>query len=85
MVTYGRVYALFTHIKDRSFGRRAVYRGGMAAMAIELYLIGILNVWADKSSVAWTVAILTLVWTYTFQLSAGQLGKSLKVSPENVS
>jgi SP family general alpha glucoside:H+ symporter-like MFS transporter len=46
----------------------------MAAMAIELCLIGILNVWTDKPGVAWTQAVLTLVWTFTFQLSAGQLG-----------
>ena len=44
-------------------------------MAIELCLIGILNVWTDRPAVAWTQAILTLVWTFTFQLSAGQLGK----------
>lgn len=43
-------------------------------MAIELCLIGVLNVWTDKPAVAWSQAILTLVWTFTFQLSAGQLG-----------
>lgn len=47
----------------------------MAAMAIELCLIGILNVWTSHASVAWAQAILTLIWTVTFQLSAGQLGK----------
>jgi len=47
----------------------------MAAIATELCLIGILNVWTDNPSVAWAQAILTLVWTVTFQLSAGQLGK----------
>ena len=59
------------------FGRRTVYVVGMAAMAIELYLIGILNIWTDRKPVAWTQAILTLVWTFTFQLSAGQLGWAL--------
>ena len=59
------------------FGRRTVYIWGMAAMAIELILIGILNVWTDHKSVAWVQAILTLVWTFTFQLSAGQLGWAL--------
>lgn len=59
------------------FGRRDIYIWGMAAMAIELILIGILNVWTDRDSVAWVQAILTLVWTFTFQLSAGQLGWAL--------
>ena len=60
----------------RYFGRRTVYVWGMAAMAIELCLIGLLNVWTSRPSVAWAQAVLTLVWTFTFQLSAGQLGKS---------
>lgn len=59
------------------FGRRTVYVWGMAAMAIELILIGVLNIWTHHTSVAWTQAILTLVWTFTFQLSAGQLGWAL--------
>ena len=46
----------------------------MAAMAIELCLIGILNPWTHIKAVGWVQAILTLVWTFTFQLSAGQLG-----------
>lgn len=62
---------------DRYFGRRTVYIVGMAAMAVELCLIGILNIWTDRPAVAWTQAILTLVWTVTFQLSAGQLGWAL--------
>lgn len=49
----------------------------MAAMAIELCLIGILNVWTERTSVAYAQAVLTLVWTFTFQLSAGQLGWAL--------
>ncbi|EXJ57713.1 uncharacterized protein A1O5_12503 [Cladophialophora psammophila CBS 110553] len=59
------------------FGRRTVYVWGMCAMAIELCLIGILNPWTNRPSVAWTQAVLTLVWTVTFQLSAGQLGWAL--------
>lgn len=59
------------------FGRRTVYVWGMAAMAAELILIGILNPWTNQKPVAWTQAILTLVWTVTFQLSAGQLGWAL--------
>lgn len=74
MVTYDIFKALLTDIMNRYFGRRTVYVVGMAAMAIELCLIGVLNVWTDKPAVAWTQAVLTLVWTFTFQLSAGQLG-----------
>lgn len=59
------------------FGRRPIYVAGMAAMAFELCLIGILNPWTDRTPVAWVQAILTLVWTFTFQLSAGQLGWAL--------
>lgn len=59
------------------FGRRTVYIWGMGAMATELCLIGILNVWTNRPTVAWTQAVLTLVWTFTFQLSAGQLGWAL--------
>ena len=70
------VYNLLTHV-PRYFGRRTVYVWGMFFMAIELCLIGILNPWTHKKSVAWTQAILTLVWTATFQLSAGQLGWAL--------
>lgn len=59
------------------FGRRTVYVWGMFAMAVELCIIGILNVWTSHQSVAWAQAILTLIWTFTFQLSAGQLGWAL--------
>lgn len=59
------------------FGRRTIYVWGMFAMAIELFLIGILNVWTARREVAWVQAILTLIWTFTFQLSAGQLGWAL--------
>lgn len=47
----------------------------MGAMATELCLVGILNIWNDRPAVAWAQAVLTLVWTFTFQLSAGQLGE----------
>lgn len=48
----------------------------MAAMALELCIIGILNPWTERKNIAWVQAIMTLVWTATFQLSAGQLGMS---------
>ncbi|KAJ5611046.1 general alpha-glucoside permease [Penicillium lagena] len=58
------------------FGRRTIYLWGVASMCIVLFLIGILNVWTEHKSVALTQAILSLVWTFIFQLSAGQLGWS---------
>ena len=58
------------------FGRRTVYLWGVASMCIVLFLIGILNVWTEHKQVALTQAILSLVWTFIFQLSVGQLGWS---------
>lgn len=59
-------------------GRRKIYVAGMLIMAGELYLIGLLNVFADSNNfVAMLQAALTLVWTFTFQLSVGQLGWAL--------
>ena len=49
----------------------------MAAMATELCIIGILNPWTSNNNIAWGQAVLTLIWTFTFQLSAGQLGWAL--------
>jgi SP family general alpha glucoside:H+ symporter-like MFS transporter len=46
-------------------------------MCISLILIGILNVWTDRKEVDIAQAVLTLVWTFIFQLSAGQLGWAL--------
>jgi SP family general alpha glucoside:H+ symporter-like MFS transporter len=45
------------------FGRRTI-----------LMLIGILNVHTSEHSFGMTQAVLTLVWTFVFQLSVGQLG-----------
>ena len=59
------------------FGRRTIYIIGMFAMSMTLYIIGILNLWTDQNNVALTQASLTLVWTFLFQLSAGQLGWAL--------
>ncbi|KAK4943144.1 hypothetical protein LTR10_017168 [Elasticomyces elasticus] len=60
------------------FGRRKIYVAGMLAMAGELFLIGILNIFSTTIPfVAMVQAGLTLVWTFTFQLSVGQLGWAL--------
>jgi MFS transporter, SP family, general alpha glucoside:H+ symporter len=58
-------------------GRRTIYVWGMGGMCLTLILIGILNVWTDRKGVALTQAALTLLWTFIFQLSAGQLGWAL--------
>jgi SP family general alpha glucoside:H+ symporter-like MFS transporter len=58
-------------------GRRTIYLWGMLTMSIILYIIGILNVWTTHSSVGLAQAVLTLIWTFVFQLSVGQLGWSL--------
>ncbi|PVH78505.1 MFS general substrate transporter [Cadophora sp. DSE1049] len=56
------------------FGRRTIYVSGMTGMCAVLMLIGILNIWTDRPSIGMTQAVLTLLWTFIFQPSAGQLG-----------
>lgn len=46
-------------------------------MCFVLMLIGVLNVWTDRPSVGLAQAVLTLLWTFIFQLSAGQFGWAL--------
>lgn len=58
-------------------GRRKIYLTGMFTMAMTLFVIGILNVKTHTKSIGMTQAVLTLVWTFTFQLSVGQLGWAL--------
>lgn len=58
-------------------GRRTIYVWGMGGMCFVLLLIGVLNVWTDRPAVGMSQAILTLLWTFIFQLSAGQLGWAL--------
>ncbi|KAK3192262.1 hypothetical protein K4F52_001475 [Lecanicillium sp. MT-2017a] len=60
-----------------NFGRRTIYVCGMGAMCFVLMLIGILNIWTRTPGVAMTQACLTMLWTFVFQLSAGQLGWAL--------
>lgn len=55
------------------FGRRRIYIWGMIAMCVILLSIGILNVWTSKHSIALAQAVLTLLWTFVFQLTVGQL------------
>lgn len=60
------------------FGRRTIYVAGMAGMCVVLLLIGILSPWTGKlAGIGLTQACLTLLWTFMFQLSAGQLGWAL--------
>ncbi|KAF5009982.1 hypothetical protein FDECE_3843 [Fusarium decemcellulare] len=58
-------------------GRRTAYLYGMFAMFVILFIIGGLNTRTEDHAVAMTQAVLTLVWTFVFQLSAGQLGWAL--------
>lgn len=55
-------------------GRRRTYLSGMGTMFMILMIIGIMNPWNDRDSIAYAQACLTLVWTFIFQLSVGQLG-----------
>ncbi|KAK7450369.1 hypothetical protein CaCOL14_003202 [Colletotrichum acutatum] len=61
------------------FGRRRIYLWGMFSMSTILFIIGILDRIgrlpnAPSSPIGWIQACLTLVWTFIFQLSVGQLG-----------
>ena len=46
-------------------------------MTTILFLIGFLNIKSGNQQIIITQAALTLIWTFTFQLSAGQLGWAL--------
>ncbi|KHO00160.1 maltose permease MAL31 [Metarhizium album ARSEF 1941] len=56
------------------FGRRQIYLCGLLTMSALLFVIGVLNVWNRNADIGMAQAVLTLVWTFIFQLSAGQLG-----------
>lgn len=55
-------------------GRRKTYFVGMCVLTTILLLIGFLNIKTSIKSVATAQASLTLIWTFVFQLSVGQLG-----------
>ncbi|ERS95175.1 hypothetical protein HMPREF1624_08386 [Sporothrix schenckii ATCC 58251] len=59
------------------YGRRTIFLGGMAAMACLLAAVGVLGLLDRRRTivaVGLVQAALTLVWTFVFQLSVGQLG-----------
>ncbi|OLN88135.1 Maltose permease MAL31-like protein 1 [Colletotrichum chlorophyti] len=61
------------------FGRRRIFLWGMFTMSVILFVIGVLDEFTYSSStlskaIGWAQAALTLVWTFIFQLSVGQLG-----------
>nr|AOC89493.1 hypothetical protein FGSG_00070 [Fusarium vorosii] len=58
-------------------GRRTAYLYGMFTMGIILFIIGILNTRTENDKIGMAQAVLTLIWTFVFQLSAGQLGWAL--------
>lgn len=49
----------------------------MAFMSLTLFCIGFLGIKGDNDSFGMAQAVLTLIWTFAFQLSAGQLGWAL--------
>ena len=56
-------------------GRRRAYITGMATCMTSLLIIGILQTRAEGNrSIGLAQAVLTLVWTFVFQLSMGQFG-----------
>lgn len=59
------------------YGRRRIFLWGMFTLFLIQYAIGILNIWTENDTVAMSQAVLTLVWTFVFQLSIGQLGWAL--------
>ncbi|KAF8855164.1 maltose permease MAL31 [Acephala macrosclerotiorum] len=75
MALFGTLVAWFALMPY--FGRRTIYLWGMLTMSIILFTIGILNVKTENHGIGMTQAVLTLLWTLTFQLSAGQLGWAL--------
>ncbi|KAL7927389.1 general substrate transporter [Trichoderma austrokoningii] len=58
-------------------GRRTAYVTGMFVMSIILIIIGGLNAKTSDHGIGMAQAVLTLLWTFVFQLSAGQLGWAL--------
>lgn len=58
-------------------GRRTIYLCGMFTMAVILFIIGFLNIRTGQSGVGLSQAVLTLLWTFIFQLTVGQLGWAL--------
>ncbi|KAH7139942.1 general substrate transporter [Dactylonectria estremocensis] len=78
----GNSMALFATIISWVFvmpyvGRRTAYVTGMFVMFVILFIIGGLNARTDNDKIGMAQAVLTLVWTFVFQLSAGQLGWAL--------
>jgi SP family general alpha glucoside:H+ symporter-like MFS transporter len=59
------------------FGRRTIYLWGTFGMTVILFLIGILNIRTSEHSFTLAQAVLTLLWTFVFQLTVGQLAWAL--------
>ncbi|KAH6711574.1 maltose permease MAL31 [Leptodontidium sp. MPI-SDFR-AT-0119] len=56
------------------FGRRTIYLWGLAIMASILLLIGILSARGSEYAFGIAQTALTLLWTFFYQLTVGQLG-----------
>ncbi|KAF9884587.1 hypothetical protein FE257_001471 [Aspergillus nanangensis] len=57
-----------------ALGRRSVYLGGMALMALYLLIIGLLTLGHSNRSVVWAQSGLCILWLLTFSLSVAPLG-----------
>lgn len=55
-------------------GRRKTYLVGICVLTTILLVIGLLNIGTSHKAIATAQACLTLIWTFIFQLSVGQLG-----------
>ncbi|WEW57889.1 hypothetical protein PRK78_003356 [Emydomyces testavorans] len=58
------------------FGRREIYGTGLAAMAVILFVIGILDCvpnYLERPGIIWAQSSMMLVWNFTYDLSVGPI------------
>lgn len=59
----------------RGFGRRPLYIGGVAAMSLCLFIIGILTIPSSSNeNIIWAQSALCIIWLFSFSLSVGPVG-----------
>lgn len=62
------------------YGRRTIYGGGLALLALLQLLIGILDCMPDKAKrpgIIWTQASLLITWNFFYNLTIGPVGFSI--------
>lgn len=70
----GFVGVLFSWFLLAKFGRRNIYNCGLSIMAIIMIVIGIVDClpnYINRPGLAWTQAVLLLVWNFCFDFSIG--------------